>query len=67
MNKYNIHDLFDFLRCVGIFEMYFVVINNGLNGVRNWGLTAGRDKVSLLVDGIQSVSAACLLSSRCWK
>jgi len=43
--------LFDSLRYVGIFEIYFVVINHGLNNVRNWGLTAGRDKV-LLLDSI---------------
>jgi hypothetical protein len=53
--------LFDFLRYVGIFEiLYFVVINHGPNNVRNRGLTAGRDKVLLLLDSIQSVSAACL-------
>jgi len=60
--------LFDFLRYVGIFEiLYFVVINNGVSNVRNWELTAARDKVLLLLESIQSVSVACLLSSRYWK
>jgi uncharacterized membrane protein len=60
--------LFDFLRYVGIFEiLYFVVINNGLNNVRSWELTAVRDKVLHILESIHSVSAACLLSSRYWK
>jgi len=60
--------LFDFLRYVGVFEISnFVVINHGLNNVRNWGLTAGRVKVLLLLDSNQSVSGACLLSGRYWK
>jgi len=60
--------LFDFLRYVGIFEiLYFVVINNGVNNVRNWELTAARDKVLLLLQSIQRVCVACLLSSGYWK
>jgi hypothetical protein len=54
--------LFDVLRYVGVFEILnFVVINHGLNNARNWGLTAGRVMVLLLLDSNQSVSGACLL------
>jgi hypothetical protein len=68
MNIIFMSFLFDFLRYVGIYEnIIYFCINHGLNNVRNWGLTAGRGKVLLVKDSIQTVYAACLLPSSYWK